>query len=54
MSRTQLSVIDTGHQVNSENSRELWGTELLWAALRNLDRREPWIVGGDLSLEPAH
>ena len=49
MNRTQLSVIDTARQVKLANNPELWGTELLWAALRDVDRTEPWIVGGDLN-----
>ena len=49
MSRAQLSAIETAHQVKLENNPELWGTELLWAALRNEDRTKPWIVGGDLN-----
>ena len=46
--RQRLAGIDVS-SIKLENNPDVWGTELLWAALKHADRTLPWIVGGDLN-----
>ena len=49
LSSSELSLIEGSDQVKLENNRELWGTELLWAALKERTEVGTWMVGGDLN-----
>jgi exonuclease III len=48
--RTRLEGIDTAG-IQLTQSRDVWGTELLWAALKTMciPAEEPFIAGGDLN-----
>jgi hypothetical protein len=48
-SASELSLIECSDQVKLENNRELWGTELLWAAPKERTEVGTWMVGGDLN-----
>jgi exonuclease III len=39
------------NQIKLKNNRDIWGTELVWAALENTVPKNafPWIVGGDFN-----
>lgn len=45
-----LAEIDK-NQIKLKNNRDVWGTELVWAALENTNPKNafPWIVGGDFN-----
>lgn len=49
LSSSDLSGIEDADQVKLEHNPDLWGTELLWAALKERAGVGTWIVGGDLN-----